>query len=110
MNAKLVESLADAVAALPTEDYALFQQALIGKMVKKTPGVAGGFACIRDTRIAVWTLISLAEQGADEAELALDFPGLTHFDFFAAQVYYQAHREEIDAAITSHRAEEDWDV
>ena len=55
MNTKLVESLADAIAALPTEDYALFQEALIPKMVKKTPGVAGGCACIRDTRIAAST-------------------------------------------------------
>ena len=70
MNAKLVESLADAIAALPTEDYALFQEALITKIVKKTPGVAGGCACLRDTRIAVWTIISLKNQGADEQVLA----------------------------------------
>lgn len=110
MNAKLVESLADAIAALPTEDYALFQEALIAKMVRKTPGVAGGHACIRDTRIAVWTLISLANQGANEEELALDFPGLTRFDFLAARAYYQAHRDEIDALIASYNRDEDEDV
>jgi uncharacterized protein (DUF433 family) len=99
MNAKLVESLADAIAALPTEDYALFQEALITKMVKKTPGVAGGCACIRDTRIAVWTIISLKNQGADETELSLDFPGLTRFDFLAAQAYYQTHRDEIETIV-----------
>ena len=99
MNAKLVESLADAIVALPTEDYALFQEALITKMVKKTPGVAGGCACIRDTRIAVWTIISLKNQGADETELSLDFPGLTRFDFLAAQAYYQTHRDEIETIV-----------
>ena len=107
MNTKLVESLAEAIAALSTEDYALFQEVLIAKMVKKTPGVAGGYACIRDTRIAVWTLISLSKQGVDEAALLLDFPGLTRFDFLAAQVYYQAHQEEIDALIVDHHREDD---
>ena len=68
-------------------------------MVKKTPGVAGGCACLRDTRIAVWTIISLKNQGADEAELSLDFPGLTSFDFLAAQAYYQTHRDEIDTIV-----------
>lgn len=102
MNAKLVESLAEAIAALPTEDYALFQETLIAKMVRKTPGLAGGYACIRDTRIAVWTLISLANQGADDEELRVDFPGLTRFDFLAARAYYQINRDEIDTLIASH--------
>jgi uncharacterized protein (DUF433 family) len=110
MNAKLVESLANAIAALPTEDYALFQDALMAKMVRKTPGVCGGHACIRDTRIAVWTLISLGNQGADDEELLLDFQGLTRFDLFAARAYYQSNREEIDALIASHNQEDGWDV
>jgi uncharacterized protein (DUF433 family) len=110
MNAKLVESLADAIAALPTDDYALFQDALMAKMVRKTPGVCGGHACIRDTRIAVWTLISLENQGADDEELLLDFQGLTRFDLLAVRGYYQSNREEIDALIASHNQEDDWDV
>ena len=110
MNTKLVESLAEAIAALPTEDYALFQDALMAKMVRKTPGVCGGYACIRDTRIAVWTVISFAKQGADDEELLLDFQGLTSFDLFAARKYYQSNREEIDNLIASHNREDDWDV
>ena len=76
MNLQLAESLANAVVALPTEDYALFQNALISNMIRKTPGLAGGSACIRNTRIAVWTLISLMNQGADDQELLRNFPGL----------------------------------
>ena len=105
MNNELVESLAEAIVALPEEDYTLFQSALVAKMVCKTPGVAGGHACIRKTRIAVWTLISLAQQGADDGELALHFPGLTQFDFVAARSYYAANRVEIDGAIASHEQE-----
>jgi uncharacterized protein (DUF433 family) len=109
MNAKLVESLADVVAALPTEDYALFHQTLIGKMIKKTPGVAGGYACIRNTRIAVWTMISLMNQGADDQELLQDFPGLNSFDLVAARSYYASFKKEIDAQIESHHREDGWD-
>ena len=75
-------------------------------MIEKTPGVAGGCACFRDTRIAVWTVISLKNHGANEAELSLDFPGLTRFDFLAAQAYYQAHRDEIDGIIAEHDRED----
>ena len=110
MNTQLVESLADAIAALPTEDYALFEDALMAKMVRKTPGVSGGYACIRDTRIPVWTLISLTNQGADDEELLTDFPGLTSFDLFVARKYYQFNRDEINNLIASHNQEDDWDV
>lgn len=110
MNTKLVESLADAIATLSTEDYALFQNKLMDKMVKKTPGVCGGHACIRNTRIAVWTLISLENQGADDEELLLDFQGLTPFDLLAARIYYQSNQEEIETLIASHEQEESWNV
>ncbi|TAF52014.1 MAG: DUF433 domain-containing protein [Oscillatoriales cyanobacterium] len=105
MNVRLVESLVEAIASLPEDEYTLFQVALVTKMVRKTPGVAGGHACIRNTRIAVWTLISFALQGANDTELALHFPGLTQFDFVAARSYYEANRAEIDAAIASHDCE-----
>jgi hypothetical protein len=61
MNTQLANSLAEAVSALSLEDFQAFQTALLSHMVKKTPGVAGGYACIRNTRIAVWTLISLSQ-------------------------------------------------
>lgn len=110
MNTQLANSLAEAVSALSLEDFRAFQDALLGHMVKKTPGVAGGHACIRNTRIAVWTLISLAQQGMNDEALVKNFPGLTPFDLLAARVYYQAHQEEIDALIASHHSEEAWDA
>lgn len=99
MNTKLVESLVEAVQSLPPEDYALFQTTLSDRMVSKTPGVAGGLACIRNTRIAVWTLISFQKQGADDAELLHNFPGLTPLDLIAARAYYASHAEEVDREI-----------
>ena len=109
MNLQLAESLANAVVALPTEDYALFQNALISNMIRKTPGLAGGSACIRNTRIAVWTLISLMNQGADDQELLRDFPGLNLLDLEAARSYYANSKEEIDAEIESNHREDGWD-
>lgn len=67
MNPQLANSLAEAVSALSLEDSQAFQAALLSHIVKKTPGVAGGHACIRNnTRIAVWTLVSLSQQGMGE--------------------------------------------
>lgn len=108
MNTQLANSLAAAVSALSLEDFQGFQAALLEQMVKKTPGVAGGYACVRNTRIAVWTLISLAQQGMNDEGLIRNFPGLTSFDLLAARVYYQAHQSEIDALIASHHSEEAW--
>ena len=109
MNPQLATSLAEAVSALSIEDFQAFQIALLGHMVQKTPGVAGGHACIRQTRIAVWTLISFIQQGLTESDLIRNFPGLTPLDLLAARIYYQTHQQEIDDLITSHHSEEDWD-
>ncbi len=99
MNVKLVESLVQAVESLPPEDYALFQEQLTTRSVQKTPGVCGGHARIRSTRIPIWTLISFQQQGANDEELLHNFPSLTPFDLNVARAYYASHTEEIDSAI-----------
>ena len=101
MNMKLAESLAEAVVALQKEDYELFQEMLTNRMVRKMPGVMGGVACIRNTRIAVWILISLMNQGENDAELLRNYPGLTRFDLLATRAYYQTNQAEIDAEIVA---------
>ncbi len=67
--------------------------------IQHTPGVCGGQACVRLTRIPVWTLISLRSQGATATELQADYPSLTTSDLEAAWVYYESHREEIEQAL-----------
>lgn len=106
MNVKLVESLVQAVESLPPEDYALFQEQLATRSVQKTPGVCGGHARIRSTRIPIWTLISLQHQGADDDELLHNFPGLTPFDLNLARAYYASHPEEIKNAIADHHEDD----
>jgi uncharacterized protein (DUF433 family) len=79
--------------------------ATIHDRISQTPGVLGGDACIRDTRIAVWTLVQLKILGRSEEQLIADFPGLTALDMTAAWDYYRAHTTEIDHAIADEQAE-----
>jgi uncharacterized protein (DUF433 family) len=68
--------------------------------VQNTPGICGGDACIRDTRIPVWSVIHARQLGASAGELLNYFvTPLTSADVQAALDYYEAHREEIDTEI-----------
>lgn len=72
--------------------------------IERTPGVIGGDACIRQTRIPVWLLVSLRNQGGSEAYLLEDYPTLTAADLVNAWLYAEAHPEEIEAAIARQEA------
>ncbi|MEL6439811.1 MAG: DUF433 domain-containing protein [Cyanobacteria bacterium J06621_8] len=71
----------------------------ITEVIQKTPGVSGGKACVRNTRIPVWTLVSLRQQGATEQELLDNYPSLTLEDLTAVWGYYYNHQLEIDRTI-----------
>lgn len=71
-------------------------------LVQKTLGVCGGNARIRDTRIAVWTLVSFRQQGASEEELLRNYPTITPEDLEAAWSYYKEHSQEIDRVIADN--------
>jgi uncharacterized protein (DUF433 family) len=109
MNQKLAESLAGAVAALSPEDYNTFQNAFALQAIQKTSGICGGHARIRNTRIPVWTIISLQKQGADTNELLTKFPSLTPFDLLITQSYYDQHQAEIDDLLRLHQDNVDVD-
>lgn len=69
------------------------------KLIRKTPGVCGGNARIRETRIPVWTLVSFRQQGASEQELLRNYPALSREDLAAAWSYYEQYPQEIDQLI-----------
>ncbi len=73
--------------------------------VQKTPGVCGGRACIRNTRITVWGLVNSRRLGATESEILNSTAGLTPEDLQAAWDYYGAHAAEIDADISENEAD-----
>ena len=67
--------------------------------VEKTPGVCGGDARIRKTRITVAGLVERRAHGLSDAEILDRLPGLTEADLSAAWGYYERHRDEIDEAV-----------
>lgn len=72
--------------------------------VEKRPGVCGGDARIRATRITVWGLIERRNLGLPDAEILERLPDLTQEDLDAAWAYYAHHQEEIDRAIRENEA------
>ena len=76
------------------------------ELIRKTPGVIGGDACIGSRRIAVWMLVQSKQQGmSDEAIRSQYCPPLTEGELQAAWRYYEAHRAEIEQAITENEAD-----
>ena len=68
-------------------------------LIQKTPGVMGGEACVRRTRISVWILVGYRKLGVSDARLLEFYPGLTQQDLDAAWEYYRRHTDEIENAI-----------
>jgi uncharacterized protein (DUF433 family) len=68
--------------------------------IQKAPNVCGGDACIRNTRIPVWSLVAVRQLGVSEEDLRRHFvTPLTVADVEAALAYYEQHPEEIEQEI-----------
>ena len=72
--------------------------------IEKTPGAAGGSACIVRTRISVWVLEGFRRLGWDEAKILASYPTLRAADLVHAWAYVDAHRQEIDEEIRQNEA------
>ncbi len=76
--------------------------------VQKTPGVCGGDACIRNTRIMVWLLVAMKQSGMSDEAILEGYPdSLTADDLIAAWEYYEQNRGEIDHLIATQEDDED---
>lgn len=73
--------------------------------IEKNPGVCGGDACIRSTRIPVWLLVSYHHQGLSDAKILEAYPTLNAIDLANAWMYTEIHPEEITTAIKENEAE-----
>ena len=73
--------------------------------VQKTPGVCGGRACIRNTRITVWGLVNSRRLGLSDEDMLRNIVGLSPEDLHAAWDYYRAHTAEIDQDIRENEAD-----
>ena len=67
--------------------------------IEKTPGVCGGDACIRQTRITIWGLVNARRLGYTEADLLESYPNLYASDLVNAWAYAEAYPHEIETAI-----------
>jgi uncharacterized protein (DUF433 family) len=67
--------------------------------IEKTPGVCGGQARVRDTRIAVWMIVLDRKLGMTDAVVLDAFPSLTQADLDAAWNYYRENPLEIEQMI-----------
>jgi uncharacterized protein (DUF433 family) len=67
--------------------------------VSRKPDRCGGDACIRETRIPVWTLVNYRRLGASDADILQAYPSLTPADLEAAWAYESTHPAEIEQAI-----------
>lgn len=67
--------------------------------IVKTPGVCGGNACIRGTRIPIWTLVNYRRLRGGDADLLCAYPSLNAADLQAAWEYAAANADEINRAV-----------
>jgi uncharacterized protein (DUF433 family) len=69
-------------------------------VIRKTPGVIGGDACVGNRRIAVWMLVQARNVGMTDDEIRNQYEQpLSEAELAAAWDYYAGQREEIDQAI-----------
>ena len=78
------------------------RRAKIPLAITRTPDVCGGSARLYSTRIPIWTLASLWQQGADDAKLLSAYPYLRQIDLDHARKWWQANKAEVAADITSN--------
>jgi uncharacterized protein (DUF433 family) len=68
--------------------------------IQKTPDICGGDACIRNSRVPVWSLVVARRLGIADAELLHYFVApLSAADIQAALAYYEQHPKEIEQEI-----------
>ena len=78
--------------------------ALSASWISKKASRCGGDACIRETRIPVWTLVERRHQGETDEEILASLPSLTGDDLAAAWEYFAAYQNEIERSLWENEA------
>lgn len=92
------------LALKPTEQVAIIRLlsqnlATTWDGISKTPGVMGGEACIRNTRIPIWLMVSYRRMGLNDRQILDNYPDLTEMDLANVFAYADLYQAEIAAAI-----------
>lgn len=74
---------------------------IIHPYVERRPGVMGGRAIIRGTRLSVSEIVQDYHYGLSVEEILSEFPQLTPAQVYDALSFYHDHREEMDSEITA---------
>ena len=82
----------------------------IASWVSKKADRCGGDACIRDTRITVWGLVSYRRLGMSDTAILNAIQGLTPADLEVAWQYAAANAAEIEQAIRQNEEGEEGSV
>lgn len=73
--------------------------------ISKDPAVCGGRACVAGTRVRVMDIVSMHASGLNPIQIVSELPSLHGVaDVYAALLYYEDHREEIEAELADHQA------
>lgn len=78
--------------------------------ITKTPGVMGGDACLANTRIPVWLLVSYRQQGMSDGQILEGYPDLTAADMVAVWAYARVYADEVAAALNAQDDADDVDL
>jgi uncharacterized protein (DUF433 family) len=101
----MTQELEQSLRSLSPDDQVMAVQILVESIesksrgVTKVPGVMGGEACLRGTRIPVWLLVSYRNQGMTDEDILKGYPDLSAADLFCVWAYAKAYGAEIAAAI-----------
>lgn len=64
--------------------------------IEKAPGVCGGRARVRKSRIAVWHLVEMRQHGLTDTDILVSYPeALTQDDLEMSWRYYTDNKAEI---------------
>ena len=77
----------------------LSKDLLTPTLIRKSPGVCGGDARIRETRHSVAGLVVWRRLGLSDEKILGRLPDLSPADLEAAWTYYAEHVGEVDGAI-----------
>ena len=70
--------------------------------VRSSPGLMGGDACIRNTRIPVWLIVRLKQLGFSDDKIIANYPILTASDLIATWDFYATNSERVESERRSH--------
>lgn len=70
--------------------------------IVRTPGICGGSARVRGTRLPVWGIMKAKREGCSDDTIIEMYPALSLCDIAAAMEYADNHSQEIDGEIVEN--------